>query len=98
MTEATHAGDDGAVHDPACPAGRPDGRRDRRPARRSEPSRTRTETAISKIRLNDEEVWALLDERRVGVFTSLRRDGTPISLPVWYAPIRRRVYLHTPPQ
>jgi nitroimidazol reductase NimA-like FMN-containing flavoprotein (pyridoxamine 5'-phosphate oxidase superfamily) len=61
-------------------------------------SRTRTETAISKIRLDDEEVWALLDEQRVGVFTSLRRDGTPISLPVWYAPIRRRVYLHTPPQ
>jgi nitroimidazol reductase NimA-like FMN-containing flavoprotein (pyridoxamine 5'-phosphate oxidase superfamily) len=63
-----------------------------------EASHTRTETAISKIRLDDEEVWALLDERRVGVFTSLRRDGTPISLPVWYAPIRRRVYLHTPPQ
>jgi len=42
-------------------------------------------------------VWALLDEQRVGIFTSMRRDGTPISLPVWYAPIRPRVYLHTPP-
>jgi nitroimidazol reductase NimA-like FMN-containing flavoprotein (pyridoxamine 5'-phosphate oxidase superfamily) len=40
----------------------------------------------------------MLDEQRVSVFTSLRRDGTPISLPVWYAPLRRRVYLHTPPQ
>jgi nitroimidazol reductase NimA-like FMN-containing flavoprotein (pyridoxamine 5'-phosphate oxidase superfamily) len=41
-------------------------------------------------------VWELLDQQRVGVFTSMRRDGTPISLPVWYAPIRRRVYLRTP--
>ena len=27
----------------------------------------------------------------------MRRDGMPISLPVGYAPMRRRVYLHTPP-
>lgn len=40
----------------------------------------------------------MLDQQRIGVFTSLRRDGTPISLPVWYAPIRQRVYLRTPPR
>lgn len=50
------------------------------------------------IRLDDDEVQALLDEQRVGVCTSLRRDTTPITLPVWYAPIRRRVYLRNPPQ
>jgi nitroimidazol reductase NimA-like FMN-containing flavoprotein (pyridoxamine 5'-phosphate oxidase superfamily) len=51
---------------------------------------------MPNIRLTDDEVWQMLDERRVGIFTSLRRDGTPISLPVWYAPLHRRIYLHSP--
>ena len=48
------------------------------------------------IRLTDDEVWAMLEAQRVGIFTSLRRDGSPISLPVWYAPIDRRIYLRGP--
>jgi nitroimidazol reductase NimA-like FMN-containing flavoprotein (pyridoxamine 5'-phosphate oxidase superfamily) len=51
---------------------------------------------VTNIRLSPDEAWALLEEQRVGIFTSLRRDGTPISLPVWYAPINRRIYLHGP--
>jgi nitroimidazol reductase NimA-like FMN-containing flavoprotein (pyridoxamine 5'-phosphate oxidase superfamily) len=43
-----------------------------------------------------EEAWAMLEEQRVGIFTSLRRDGTPITLPVWYAPLDGRIYLHGP--
>jgi nitroimidazol reductase NimA-like FMN-containing flavoprotein (pyridoxamine 5'-phosphate oxidase superfamily) len=30
------------------------------------------------------------------VFTSLKQDGTPISLPVWFAPLEGRLYLHGP--
>jgi len=48
------------------------------------------------IRLTADGVWSMLEAQRVGVFTSLRRDDVPISLPVWYAPIDRRIYLHGP--
>jgi nitroimidazol reductase NimA-like FMN-containing flavoprotein (pyridoxamine 5'-phosphate oxidase superfamily) len=51
---------------------------------------------VANIRLSPEEAWALLEEQRVGIFSSLRQEGTPISLPVWYAPIDRRIYLRGP--
>jgi nitroimidazol reductase NimA-like FMN-containing flavoprotein (pyridoxamine 5'-phosphate oxidase superfamily) len=38
----------------------------------------------------------MLEEQRVGIFTSIRRDGTPISLPLWYVPMDRRIYLRGP--
>jgi nitroimidazol reductase NimA-like FMN-containing flavoprotein (pyridoxamine 5'-phosphate oxidase superfamily) len=53
---------------------------------------------MTNIRLSPDEMWTMLEEQRVGIFTSLRRDGSPISLPVWYAPINRRIYLHGPVQ
>ena len=51
---------------------------------------------MASIELIDDEAWELLEQLRVGIFTSLRRDGSPISLPVWFAPIERRIYLHGP--
>jgi nitroimidazol reductase NimA-like FMN-containing flavoprotein (pyridoxamine 5'-phosphate oxidase superfamily) len=51
---------------------------------------------MTRLRLTDEEAWDLLEHSRVGIFTSLRRDGTPISLPVWFAPLDRRIYLQGP--
>jgi general stress protein 26 len=48
------------------------------------------------IRLSPDEAWTLLEETKVGIFTSLRRDGTPVSLPVWFAPIDGRIYLRGP--
>jgi nitroimidazol reductase NimA-like FMN-containing flavoprotein (pyridoxamine 5'-phosphate oxidase superfamily) len=51
---------------------------------------------MTNIRLTRDEAWAMLDEQRVGIFTSLRGDGCPISLPTWFAPIDRRIYLHGP--
>jgi PPOX class probable F420-dependent enzyme len=51
---------------------------------------------VASVRLTDAESWELLEGSRVGVFTSLKRDGTPISLPVWFAPLERRIYLRGP--
>jgi nitroimidazol reductase NimA-like FMN-containing flavoprotein (pyridoxamine 5'-phosphate oxidase superfamily) len=51
---------------------------------------------VASVRLTDAESWELLERSRVGVFTSLTRDGTPISLPVWFAPLEGRIYLHGP--
>ena len=35
-------------------------------------------------RMNDAERDTFLAERRYGILTTLRRDGAPVSLPVWY--------------
>jgi nitroimidazol reductase NimA-like FMN-containing flavoprotein (pyridoxamine 5'-phosphate oxidase superfamily) len=51
---------------------------------------------VASVRLTDAESWELLERSRVGVFTSLKQDGTPISLPVWFAPLEGRIYLHGP--
>lgn len=35
----------------------------------------------------------MLGARHTGVFTSLRADGVPISLPVWFVALDERIYL-----
>lgn len=47
------------------------------------------------MRMNDDEVWAMLTDAHTGIFTTLRADGMPISLPVWFAVVNRRVYVVT---
>jgi nitroimidazol reductase NimA-like FMN-containing flavoprotein (pyridoxamine 5'-phosphate oxidase superfamily) len=51
---------------------------------------------VANIRLTEDEAWTMLEEQRVGILTSIRRDGTPISLPLWYVPMDRRIYLRGP--
>jgi nitroimidazol reductase NimA-like FMN-containing flavoprotein (pyridoxamine 5'-phosphate oxidase superfamily) len=48
------------------------------------------------VRLTPEEQWAMLEAAHTGIFTSLRRDGAPVALPVWFAVVDRRIYLRTP--
>ncbi len=48
------------------------------------------------VRLSEDEAWAFLERGHTGIFTSLRRDGRPISLPVWFAVFDRRIYLGGP--
>jgi general stress protein 26 len=48
------------------------------------------------IQLSDEEVWALVDGSHIGILTTLRRDGRPVSLPLWFASFDRGVYFVTP--
>jgi PPOX class probable F420-dependent enzyme len=47
------------------------------------------------IRLTDEEIWSFLETVHTGIFTTLRRDGAPISLPMWFVALDRAVYLST---
>ena len=35
------------------------------------------------VRLSEEEAWAELATAHTGILTTLRRDGRPVSLPVW---------------
>ena len=48
------------------------------------------------VRLSEDETWAYLESGHTGILTTLRRDGAPVSLPVWYVVVDRRVYVRTP--
>jgi PPOX class probable F420-dependent enzyme len=48
------------------------------------------------LRLSPDEAWAFLEKGHTGILTSLRRDGWPISLPVWYVVLDRRIYVSGP--
>jgi nitroimidazol reductase NimA-like FMN-containing flavoprotein (pyridoxamine 5'-phosphate oxidase superfamily) len=48
------------------------------------------------VRLNDDEAWAELESAHTGILTTLRRDGRPVSVPVWFTAIDRRIYVRTP--
>ena len=45
------------------------------------------------VRMSRDEAWAVLERSHTGIFTSLRRDGTPITLPVWFVALDRRIYI-----
>jgi PPOX class probable F420-dependent enzyme len=48
------------------------------------------------IRLSVDEAWDAVDRAHTGILTSLRRDGVPISLPVWFVASARRIYVSGP--
>jgi PPOX class probable F420-dependent enzyme len=51
---------------------------------------------VRSVRLSAEASWAVLAGGHTGVLTSLRRDGMPISLPVWFVVLDRRIYVRGP--
>jgi nitroimidazol reductase NimA-like FMN-containing flavoprotein (pyridoxamine 5'-phosphate oxidase superfamily) len=48
------------------------------------------------VRLSPDEAWAAVEASHTGIFTSLRRDGTPIALPIWFVVLERRIYVSGP--
>jgi hypothetical protein len=36
------------------------------------------------VRLTDDEAWDVLAAAHTGILTTLRRDGAPVTLPVWF--------------
>jgi hypothetical protein len=48
------------------------------------------------IRLSPDEAWDALEHAHTGIFTTLRRDGVPMSLPVWFVTIDRTIGLAAP--
>lgn len=47
-------------------------------------------------RLSKEEAWAVLTKAHTGILTTLKADGTPISLPMWFVAFDERIYVVTP--
>ena len=48
------------------------------------------------LRLSVDEAWDTIDRAHTGILTTLRRDGVPISLPVWFVVLDRRIYVSGP--
>jgi PPOX class probable F420-dependent enzyme len=48
------------------------------------------------IRLARDEAWAELAAAHTGILTTLRADGAPVALPVWFVVLDERIYIGTP--
>ena len=48
------------------------------------------------MRLSKEERWEVLAAAHIGILTTLRADGTPIALPMWFVAMDERIYVMTP--
>lgn len=46
--------------------------------------------------MSREDAFAFVERGHTGILTTLRRDGMPISLPLWFACENERVYVATP--
>jgi PPOX class probable F420-dependent enzyme len=57
------------------------------------PSRRCTDVGVA---FSDGELWQFLDDTHTGILTTLRADGWPIALPVWFVTADRRIYVQTP--
>jgi hypothetical protein len=47
-------------------------------------------------RLTEDEAWSFIESAHTGIFTTLRRDGVPIALPVWFAATDRQIWIAAP--
>lgn len=48
------------------------------------------------VRLSPDAAWAVVEASHTGIFTSLRRDGVPVALPIWFVVLERRIYVSGP--
>lgn len=47
------------------------------------------------VRLSSDEAWEVVERSHTGILATLRRDGVPIMLPLWFVALDRRIYLRT---
>lgn len=45
--------------------------------------------------MSEDECWDMLERSINGTLTTLRRDGAPIALPVWFVVLDRKIYIQT---
>lgn len=45
--------------------------------------------------MTDEEIWTFVADAHTGIMTTLRRDGVPIALPIWFVCLDRTIYVRT---
>jgi Pyridoxamine 5'-phosphate oxidase len=45
--------------------------------------------------MTEDEIWSFVNDAPTGIFTTLRRDGVPVALPIWFACVDRAIYMQT---
>ena len=50
---------------------------------------------MASPRMTDEDIWAYVVDAPTGILTTLRRDGVPIALPLWFACLDHAIYFQT---
>lgn len=48
------------------------------------------------VRLSEDEIWKELETAHTGILTTLRKDGMPITLPIWFVMLDRKIYVQGP--
>ena len=48
------------------------------------------------VRLTPDEAWDVLERAHTGILTTLRRDGMPITLPMWFVVLDRTICISAP--
>ena len=48
------------------------------------------------VSMSDEMAWNFIARGHTGILTTLRRNGWPVALPLWFAVRDRRIYIATP--
>lgn len=48
------------------------------------------------VRLSPDEAWDVLAASHTGILTTLRRDGAPVALPVWFVAVDRTICFAAP--
>jgi nitroimidazol reductase NimA-like FMN-containing flavoprotein (pyridoxamine 5'-phosphate oxidase superfamily) len=47
------------------------------------------------VRMTESEAWEFLERSHTGIVTTLRRDGRPVALPVWFVVLDGHIYVRT---
>jgi PPOX class probable F420-dependent enzyme len=50
------------------------------------------------IRLDEDEAWSVIEGSHTGILTTLRADGSPVTLPMWFVVINRTLCFSTFPR
>jgi PPOX class probable F420-dependent enzyme len=50
------------------------------------------------IRLSPDEAWGVIEGSHTGILTTLRADGSPVTLPSWFVVLDRTICMSTPSQ
>jgi PPOX class probable F420-dependent enzyme len=50
------------------------------------------------VRLSTDTAWRVIDAAHTGIFTTMRADGTPVALPVWFVTVDKTICIGAPSQ
>ena len=51
--------------------------------------------ARRSVRLTEDEAWEAVTAAHTGILTTIRRNGMPVSTPIWFVVMDRKIYART---